>query len=542
MENGGKHTEKKPLIGKWLAVGIILLFITTCIIPAIAQDTGKTRLISRGKWLYVGGSGPGNYTRIQDAIDNASMGDTIYVYDDSAPYLERLTINSTLTLLGENQTTTIINSTAEDYYTIIAINADDVFLSGFFIVLNGGPGVEVFANHTKLSNLNMHSGLNNGWSGTGVTLHITHDAEITDILITNAQIGILLTDSIHATITRNRIINPGLNGITVYSSDNTIDNNTIIGNMDQYTQPVGIHISGSHNHLAHNTITAVLGNALKGISLFGVTGSVIEGNNLQNTGFEQGNSEANQFVNNIVNGKPLVFLVDKSDTIVDNAGQVILVNCTRMTVQDIILSCVPYGVQLIGTTDSVIQDCHISSCLYGASLEESQDNLIQNNTLLNCEWGFNIYQGGSNRLENNTISRSNYSGLLISSRDTQISYNLVSNCSVGITITDCLRNIATRNVIQHCVYGVYLESAVMVTITQNTFLDNRLFSGLQQNTLLNRWSGNYWNRPRVIPKIVPGKIVIIWHPDPIHYKGIIIPFINIDWHPAKVPFDTPFVS
>jgi hypothetical protein len=38
--------------------------------------------LTRGKTLYVGGSGEGNYTKIQDAIDNASKGDTVFVYDE----------------------------------------------------------------------------------------------------------------------------------------------------------------------------------------------------------------------------------------------------------------------------------------------------------------------------------------------------------------------------------------------------------------------------------------------------------------------------
>jgi len=53
---------------KLLGVGIILLFVGTCIIPVTAQDTKKSQSTSRGDWLYVGGSGPGNFTRIQDAI------------------------------------------------------------------------------------------------------------------------------------------------------------------------------------------------------------------------------------------------------------------------------------------------------------------------------------------------------------------------------------------------------------------------------------------------------------------------------------------
>lgn len=33
-----------------------------------------------GKTLYVGGSGPGNYTTIQSAINESSNGDTVFVY------------------------------------------------------------------------------------------------------------------------------------------------------------------------------------------------------------------------------------------------------------------------------------------------------------------------------------------------------------------------------------------------------------------------------------------------------------------------------
>ena len=36
-----------------------------------------------GNILYVGGSGPGNYTKIQDALDNATEGDTVYVYSNT---------------------------------------------------------------------------------------------------------------------------------------------------------------------------------------------------------------------------------------------------------------------------------------------------------------------------------------------------------------------------------------------------------------------------------------------------------------------------
>jgi parallel beta-helix repeat protein len=97
------------MIRKWLTIGIILLFIETCIIPAIAQNTEKSQSISRGNWLYVGGSGPGNYTRIQDAIDVAVPGDIVYIFDDSSPYYENINISKGISLVGENRKTTVID-------------------------------------------------------------------------------------------------------------------------------------------------------------------------------------------------------------------------------------------------------------------------------------------------------------------------------------------------------------------------------------------------------------------------------------------------
>jgi len=92
---------------KCLSVGIILLFVGTCIVPAIAQDTEKPLPSSRGNWLYVGGSGPGNYTRIQDAINASSDVDFIFVYNGT--YYENVWINKVIMLIGQNKYGTIID-------------------------------------------------------------------------------------------------------------------------------------------------------------------------------------------------------------------------------------------------------------------------------------------------------------------------------------------------------------------------------------------------------------------------------------------------
>ena len=122
---------------KGLDVGLILLLIGTSAIPSTALDIEEPSLpTSSGNWLYVGGSGPGNFTKIQDAVDKASDGDTVFVYDDSSPYDENITVDKSIIVQGENMYTTIIT---DGGFSINGI--DHVILADFTIQRAPSDGV-----------------------------------------------------------------------------------------------------------------------------------------------------------------------------------------------------------------------------------------------------------------------------------------------------------------------------------------------------------------------------------------------------------------
>jgi parallel beta-helix repeat protein len=85
----------------------------------------------RNNILYVGGTGEGNYTRIQDAIENASNGDTVFVFNEGSPYYEEVKIDRTINLIGEDKNTTIID--ANFSFNPINITADGSLVSGFTV-------------------------------------------------------------------------------------------------------------------------------------------------------------------------------------------------------------------------------------------------------------------------------------------------------------------------------------------------------------------------------------------------------------------------
>jgi len=105
--------------------------------------------------LYVGGDGPNNYTSIQDAIDDANDGDTVFVY--SGNYHEYIRIYKSINLIGEDEKTTIIDGMNETNVTVFSIEANYVNFSHFTIRnVPGGYWVRGIliekANYVKISN------------------------------------------------------------------------------------------------------------------------------------------------------------------------------------------------------------------------------------------------------------------------------------------------------------------------------------------------------------------------------------------------------
>jgi parallel beta-helix repeat protein len=251
---------------KYLVVGIILLFVGTYIIPAIAYGIEKPLLpTSRGNILYVGGSGPGNYTRIKDAINNASDGDTIFVYDDSSPYLENLTITKTINLIGEGKETTIIDG--DGYHYTIVLNAEHVTIENFSII-HGAYSISMlnYGNCIISNNILIRAIFMDGESGNNVfTRNIIND---------NLQIW--SNDNLFSLNQMNYYNGDVLGCMRIYGNKNIIERNTISGNKTGFT---GLSIQeGDNNIISGNTISSFTS---YGIDISSSKGNVISNNTIR---------------------------------------------------------------------------------------------------------------------------------------------------------------------------------------------------------------------------------------------------------------------
>ena len=222
--------KRRGLLRKTLVIGIILLFIGISINTSTGYGVNKKSVypISNGNTLYVGGSGPGNYSKIQDAIDNASLGDTVFVYSYSSPYYENVYIkyDKTINLIGENKYFTVIDGNKSGH--VVRINGvEGVTISGFTIRNSGegGSGIENYGGgEYNLIEGNIFSQNYNGYNQYGGYRNIIRDNKFHN----NTYRGIWVGYDLESCFEGNHIFG-GVYGMRFgRSSASDIFNNTIL--------------------------------------------------------------------------------------------------------------------------------------------------------------------------------------------------------------------------------------------------------------------------------------------------------------------------
>ena len=365
----------------WKMVGVLffcVIFIS-CSVSAGFNNSFKRQSVTllSGDVFYVGGNGSNNYTRIQDAIDNASSGDTIFVFDDSSPYHENIIINKSIFLIGEDKNLVVIDGDFKDM--VITITTDDVFVSGFTMI------------HPHTSHNDWDSALVDIISSENVTIKdsIMHQYEV-HYGANNA--GIILRNSSYC----------------------FIQNNTVITEPDTM-KAYGIVLlpSSNFNNISGNEINNYVG----GVLIWSSSDNVIYMNyihhNLDSIWINFGNN--NTIINNIVN-----FNAGEGIRIDDGYNNVIFRNIISDNGEG---GDIQRGIGLIGGSDNYISYNQISNNNPSGIFLLSPNNIITQNNISNNKIGVFFYTSYKNYIiKNNFIlnKKNGYFDRFISIRDRMI--------------------------------------------------------------------------------------------------------------------------
>jgi parallel beta-helix repeat protein len=269
------------------------------------------------------------------------------------------------------------------------------------------------------------------------------NAVIIDNNITDNNYGIFMDSDSTFNVIKGNTISNNVDGI--YQDDYTNGNNTITENNITSNTQNGINIISPGNTVTNNNLS----NNYRGIYLRSYNSNTINSNTFLNDGIFIRDSYQNTVINNTVNGKPLVFLEDESNKLIDtDAGQIILINCENINIINQNISNTYVGIEVWNTNNSIISDNTLNSNNpYGIYIYSSEIT-VKDNDISNNNNGLYLNTACNSTITDNSISNNKYGMYLISysNNNTIFSNNLNSNTNSGITLSFSDNNIIYNNI------------------------------------------------------------------------------------------------
>ena len=448
---------------------------------------------------------PEDYGSIQQAINAAAPGDTVHV--NSGTYFENININKTITLVGENPETTIIdgsvsNSTYGPTLWIYGENVRDVSIINFTI--RGSP---------------------NSW---GLYMLGTPNTTIENSIISNNHGGIVADASDNSTFLNNTIINNLYEGLVfLESSGHSMKNNTISANAYNF----GIQDSAFNNDIDQSNLIngkpiyylknqtgitinpttypeigylalincsnmivedLTLTNNSNGILLAQTNGTMLTGNTFANDSMciamsystndtLEGNIIANNWQGITLENSPNNAFKDNNMTgnlqhVMISGGQLSDFLQDMDTSNTVDMKLVRY---IKNQTSLIITPYTFPNTGYLALVNcmnvTTQELSLQNNTLL-------VAFSQNSTIAQNNITKGGIDLQHVSY--VNVSNNTLDSCEDALTIGNSFNNtIAMNNVTQNSNHGIQLKSSTSNTITGNNIAENNI--GLEINSSTN---------------------------------------------------------
>jgi parallel beta-helix repeat protein len=322
-----------------------------------------------------------NYSAIQEAIGAPETLDGHEIFVASGIYYEHLTVNKSLSLIGEDRNTTVIDGNGTGI--ILYVTADNVHISNF-TVQNGQYGIRLY--HSKNSRLDRTNVYNSEWFG----VEINHSGNCT--LRNNSLVG--------------NMYNFGVDGAALPDFVNDIDDSNFVNGKSIYyfVNKRDFEIDSStfqqigYLGLVNSTAISVKNLDLKdnrdGILLAYVTNSSIK--NVNVTG--NWNGIYVEFSSNVS---------IKGNNASDNFDYAIALRAsTNCTVAGNNVNNNGWGgISLGASWNCTVAGNNVNNNYYDIHLVESGNNLVRGNNALLKQGGYSIvvYRSGNNIIYHNTF-------------------------------------------------------------------------------------------------------------------------------------------
>jgi len=299
---------------------------------------------------------------------------------------------------GENFLVNLLEGTiVPDNYPTIQAAINSVNSGDSILVRRGTYYENVIANKTValVGEDRDHTIIDASGAGYVVGIRGANNVSVCNFTIQNGQTGVYAGDW----------------GVGVESSRGNIIHNLVKGNSEN-----GIYVSQTNYCVSDNDVRS---NGV-GISICsqGAVNGIVKGNGIKNNSkynLELNSTAYDQLymdTTNLVDGKPVYCWVRHiNETVPANAGQVTLVNCSDILVQDLDLMKNSVNVQFVKSVNCTLQKTNSSSADIGVLLVDSKYCKVNNNTLVDCRINLQVLGSVNNTLTENYFRINGFCGV-----------------------------------------------------------------------------------------------------------------------------------
>ncbi|HOO53398.1 MAG TPA: NosD domain-containing protein [Methanothrix sp.] len=291
----------------------------------------------------------------------------------------------------------------------------------------------------------------------------------------------------------------GVGSAITISADGCTIEGFVTTNSGSYENDAGIKILSDDNIIENNNASF---NGWNGFILQSSSGNTLRNNQMYRNGFSNFRAdnahEGNDIdTSNLVDGKPIYYLVDKSGIVIDsltNAGVVFCFNCNGITVKDLKdISNNYYGIYFYNTINSKIEGCDLNSDDDSIVLAFSSGNDIRNNVVGDTgrNNGISLYSSDGNTLTNNTVNGNFYGIRLDTSSNNILKNNSANNndcAGISLLSYSCDNLLEGNSVSGNNEHGIRVE-----TDSNN----NQIYLNKLNDNFKNAYSDstNLWHSP-----------------------------------------------
>ncbi len=423
-----------------------------------------------GRTIVVDAGGNGDTTNLYDAVKIAVDGDTIYVragvYDEQHIYIDKV-----ITITGEGENHTISTTPGENDLSLkLIVRKNWVNISGLTLDTSNRSGGCI-----ELRGADNCSIKNNTFISKDCAVSVEHSENV-----------VIMDNEIIRTKPRPEYSHEG--ALHLESCSNCSLERNVIGNG-------GISLSDStFCDLKMNEMEAggisLLDSAFCDLKMneMEVEGIIIEGES--SLAWESHSIEPS----NLVCGKPIQYLNGKTGiTVPPGAGQIMVLNCTNVTVEGQAISNCRYGIEILCSTNVTVRNNDlINNNHCGISLSDSSFIVIFKNRIDNSTYGISLTDSGRNGVYENIFTDNGCGIELDSSNGNEINNNTFSTTYNGIYLYLSDNNTIEANSIRCERRGLLLYYSVNNTCRNNVFENGGiyLFGGDRENWMTNNMSNN----------------------------------------------------